>query len=366
MIRESIYEIACEMLRVTNIFDKNIEGIKYHENIGEEDISLLGLIKKNTKQYDHRLRGKTEENLHRAYLSIEQAMCDYIEDYPVSFSFRQRTRKNFGTWLEKIRKEYSIQRDTAEELKVKESDIGVAMLKILHDRKGVTYEDIHTELEIGERAIQKDLVKLCPSLYTGDKQPYAPLRLGGQPLHADISLVTETESAREKRFYTPNTVHPLVLQENILQLSSLLKALCHQYYDYEDDISVWIATDIWSQMSEYARQKMFDYFAFTDPDLKEFLEILKDEYPDGHTCGYHTERYMLSQIEMNNVQKLERLMKIPGGTGRVILTTGKEITAASVIPIHGNDDRTKYEVTDKEGNITLIILEQIKDIILPM
>ena len=92
-----------------------------------------------------------------------------------------------------------------------------------------TYEELKDGLGgITERAIQKDFVKITPSLYAGEGVPDVPFRLGGQPLLAEIELVDKNETrAKFKRFRTLNSVHPLVLQENIMQLVSNREIICY-------------------------------------------------------------------------------------------------------------------------------------------
>ena len=365
MGRETIYEIACEMLESTNIFRNNVAEISYRRNAHEE-ISLLDLVKKATRKFDHRYHGKTEDNLHRAYMAIAEAMVRYVEDYPVVFSFKQRTKQNFAEWLDKIAKEKcSRKEDIPEELTRLEWDTGVAMLKLLHSRKGISYEQLEKELSIKERAIQKDLVKLSPSLYAGNKEAYAPLRLGGQPLLAKISLVEETEKAAEKLFYTPNTVHPIVLQENVMQLATLLKSLANQYYEKHDDVARLIAMDIWSQISEYAQDKMKKYFAFDDQNLGDFIVELQDDSPVDRMCKYHTEKEMLDQqIELSVEQALEFLMKADGRTGRILFKTGNCIWVDHLEGEKCVNGKRSYIVKDKQSNVTSFTKEEVEEIIL--
>lgn len=365
MSGETIFAIACEMLQTTNIFSKKVSEIRYANNQHEE-VCLLDLVEKEINRYNHRLRGKTEHNLQCAYDAIAKAMPKYIDNgYSAPFSFKQRTKGNFAAWLKRIGESYTVSNAyIPEELTADEEDTGIAMLKLLHAREGVTYEEIADELGIGERAIQKDLVKLSPSLYSGDKKPYPPFRLGGQPLLAEIELIQQGKSASEKRFRTMNSVHPLVLQENIMQLGTILGALCHQYHDYEDELSPLIAIDIWSQMSEYAREKVKTYYAFDNQDLKHFIDMLEDECPDDHVCGYHTERELLNEIEMPIDQALRYLMKVEGRTGTIILKDGKHIQVHRLHPSIRDDGLSTYEAFDCDGNSVVFTKNQVVDILL--
>ena len=227
-------------------------------------------------------------------------MVAYLESYSAVFSFKQQTKEYFVTWLEKIKHLYNIAEATIpDELKsgTQERDAGIAMLKMLHAREGITYEEMKNELgRMSLRSIHKDLIKISPSLYKGDGKPDVPFRLGGQPLVAEIEQINPEEyHADKKRFRTLNSVHPLVLQENIMQLATLLKALAVQYYDQEDDVSRIIAVDIWSQMSPYARKKIVDYYAFDDITLADFVSEIDNPCPDDHGI-YRTEKELLDEI----------------------------------------------------------------------
>ena len=369
MSRESLLEIANEMLRQTNVFPKDVSELKYTSPLQEDGITLLGCVELETKKYDHRFRGKSEKNLQIAYTCIGAAMAVYLESYPAVFSFKQQTKDHFLLWLKRIRHAYAIA-DAAEpdELTIgtKERDTGIAMLKLLHARSGVTYEEIEHSFggNIGRRAIQKDFIKISPSLYTGEGEPDVPFRLGGQPLLADIELVNPAETRAEyKRFRTLNSVHPLVLQENIMQLATLLKALSRQYYDQSDDVSRIIAVDIWSQMSEYARAKIIDYYAFNDVVLEDFIFEINNPCPDDHACVYHTEKELLQEIEMPIDQALPYLMKVSGRTGTIKLISGDRIVAQQILPTTLSDGAKAYRVIDKDGNTTILTSSQIGDII---
>ena len=366
MSGESLFTIACEMLSTTNEFHKSLEDINY-TNSEHEDISLKSCVKAVTSQKGNKFCQRTEANLQIAYECIIFAMILYLEDYPATFSFKQQTKELFYNWVERIQKKYSIKcSDVSKELKLSnsEKDTGIAMLKILHSRKGVTYKDIEDELDIGIRSIQKSLVKISPSLYEGPKEAYSPFRLGGQPLCAKVTLVNETDSAKEKRFYTLNSVHPLVLQENIPQLATLLKALAHQYWDGEDDKTRIIGIDIWCQMSEYARNKIKDFYAFNDPDLDFFIKIICNPCPDSHACMFYSEKEMMKNLEMELSTKdaLAHLMKAEGRKGIIILNSEKTIEVHQIEPIFSNDGKKYYRIVDNCGVVIKVNLDEIRNV----
>ena len=368
MSRESIFDIAYEMLVQTNIFPKDISELRYTSRWQEEPITLLGCVEKNTKKCDPRFRGKSERNLQTAYTCIATAMVAYLESYPAVFSFKQQTREYFVAWLEKIGQVYAIADATKpDELEIgtQERDAGIAMLKLLHARDGVTYEEMKNGLgRKSLRSIHKDLIKIFPSLHKGDGAPDVPFRLGGQPLVAEIELINPDEySASKKRFRTLNSVHPLVLQENIMQLATLLKALAVQYYDQEDDVSRIIAIDIWSQMSPYARKKIVDFYAFDDLKLSDFIDEIGDPSPDDHSV-YRTEKELLQEIEMPVDRALRYIMKATGRTGTIKLVTGEHIVAKEIYPAILDNGSNAYRVIDSTGKTLMLTKENIEDVII--
>lgn len=370
MSGEPLFTIATEMLQETNIFPKTVSELKYSCRWEEEDISLLGCVEKQTKKQNHRFRGKSERNILIAYKCIADAMVVYLESYPAVFSFKQQTKENFVAWLKKIQQQHGLTDNDApipSQLTegTKERDSGIAILKLLHARDGVTYDDMKDSLDRkNERSIQKDLIKISPSLYQGDRQPDVPFRLGGQPLLAKIELVDPNEyRAKHKRFRTVNTVHPLVLQQNIMQLATLLKALAHQYFDQEDDLGRIIAVDIWSQMSEYARQKIISYYAFDDDALSDLIFEIDNPCPDNHGV-YRTEKELQKEIEMPVDQALPYLMKVRGRTGTIKLTTGECIVAKEIYPTTLSNGSKAYKIVDDLGNAILLSKDEIKDVII--
>lgn len=274
MGRETIYEIACEMLESTNVFNKEVSAIRYVNSL-RVTISLQGLLEEETSTYSRNLRGKSARNIQYAYDSIALAMATYLEGYPAPFSFKQKTKKKFGQWLDKIGNSFAVSDTKARQgmaSSKKEVHTGVAILKMLHDRKGATVKEMADELGLTPRAIQKELAEISAC----EEEAVEQLRLGGQPLHAKIVTRKKEGTDKEiipKRYYTRNSVNPLVLQENIMQLGTLLRALSRRFWDAADDSARIIAIDIWSQMSQYAQEKIKTVFIYDDEDLESFVRV---------------------------------------------------------------------------------------------
>lgn len=369
MARETLYEIAYEMMQTTNVFDKDISEIKYTSREDGElaEITLLTLVKENAQRDDgYKYRGKSRENAHRAYDCIAGALVEYLAKYSSAYSYRQRLKAKFKAWLKAIDLDYDLEnRSIPEELEPDEVDLGIKMVKLLHNRRGMSYDDFTRELELqSERSVQKYLVKLSPSLYSGpaNKSPYPPFYLGGRPLYAEIKNIGDPYEAGHKRFISRNTVHPLVLQQNIMQLATMMKALCHQYEDYGDEMARFIAVDLWYQLSEYAQNKIKNYYAYSDPDLSYFIRVIDDECPDDHAVYQKEKEYLLDDIERPIDMALGDLCKVGGRTGTIILKTGKRINVRYMKQTPNTFGKKEYCATDADGHEEVFTSDQIDSI----
>ena len=369
MSREFLYEIAFEMLNVTNVFDSDLSEIKYtiRESGEAVEISLLTLVKEEAqKDGRYKYRGKSKENLQRTYDCIADALVLFLENYSTAYSYKQRVKAQFKEWLETIGSKFDIDNNfIPESLVPGEADLGIRILKLLHSRNGVTYDDFIRELGLkSERSAQKYLVKLSPSLYTGtaNEPPYPPFYLGGHPLYAEIENIGDKYEAKKKRFISRNTIHPLVLQQNIMQLATMLKSLCHQYEDYGDEMARYIAVDIWYQLSDYAQSKIKNYYAYNDPDLEYFIRAIDGKCPDDHAVYRKEKEYLLEDIERPIDTALADLEKVRGRTGTIILNNGKRIEVRYLEKTRTEFGEKAYQATDINGDSVVFTLEQVDSI----
>ena len=368
MAETNLYTIAYEMLSQTNPYKKDVLKISY-QNEGKAN-SLLDMVKQELSSYRSGTRNRSIGNFTIAYNAISRAMVEYLEDFHSSFSFRQKTKIKFCDWLKNIQKNFDLApMEMPPELEVKSSemDTGITMLKELHSRSGITKDDLCYKLDIKPRAVQKNLRKLSPNLYEGEREnisdeaEYVPFRIGGQPINVDIRVVENTTD-RRKYYYTPNTIHPIVMQENLMQVGALLQSLCHShYYGLQSNIYLQIAIDIWSQLSDYAKEKIRTVYAIRNEDLNEFVEILDDECPDDYVSTYHTEREMAEKEGLSREDKLLFLAKLPERTATITLKKDGSISYIRRANVK-NYIGKRVAVTDENGKEYLLEFEQIEDI----
>ncbi len=192
-------------------------------------------------------------------------------------------------------------------------DPNIELVKMLH--KGATKEEISRKLQITQRAVQEKLAAL-----NGKRK--MPLRVGGQALHVNVSdrridpdpnvnkdidpdvrddSRRKTTKKNTKEYHTWNTMHPVTLQLNMMQLWTLFRALAlyqSKGYMRGDDI----AKDIWMQLSEYGQEKLealaedrlMEQIMPLDEDvnlLRYLNNIQAEELADFH--GFRTERDLL-------------------------------------------------------------------------
>ncbi|MBO4972709.1 MAG: hypothetical protein J6D45_07825 [Clostridia bacterium] len=365
----TLYSIACEMLRQTNPYKKDVSKISY-QNDGEA-ISLLDIVKQKLSSYRGGARNYSKNNLRVAYDAISEAMEDYLYGFHSSFCFKQNVKKKFHFWLKAIQQHYRLEStETPFEIDLQsyEQDTCIAMLKALHSRDGVSEYDFP---DIKPRSVRQNLRKLSPGLYKGEKeniqeQPeYVPFRIGGQQVTVDIRI-KKRNNDRKQYYYTPNTVHPIVLQENLMQVGALLKALCNSYYNPQREswLGLLIAIDIWSQLSDYAKEKMKNVYAIGDQDFCEFIEILDDGCPDNYASTYHTEREMAEAEGLSKEDKLLYLAKAPERTATIVATTQDNrviyIKGATVKDYGDN----AVSVHDSDNIERILTIANIRDIVL--
>lgn len=383
MTDQFLYTHACEMLERTNVFQKPADSFLYH--LGpDHEVSLLSLIKSHPgignrrMSSDQRLGGRKNNEV--CYKAISDALISYVKSYPAPSSYKSRLRDKFVLWLEAIRKEYHLSKERCsvpEELYPAEGekDTVVMLLKSLQARGGITKKELKDNLGISSRAILKDMCKLDPSL--GKTDPYTsqsdtqPFYLGGQRVTAKIRAVKKPGS-REHSYMTVNTVHPLILQENLMQAGTLLLALARNWRDYDSNLSQYIGTDIWFQLTEYAQERIRKVFIPADPIMAEFLNYIESAIPDDKFLQlYRTEREMMHSPDysMTAADQLIYFSKAGSRTCRKLIleTEDGKLTLENVriLPAKDADGTDGYIAVpdDESGTEVFFLPEQVADII---
>lgn len=206
-------------------------------------------------------------------------------------------------WLDKIEEILSAEGETvkiADEHRPVDPltvEPNIELVKMLH--KGATKEEIAEKLHLTPRAVQEKLAAL-----NGKRK--LPLRVGGQALRVNVSdaRIDPTDGSGKKntkQYRTWNTLHPVTLQLNVMELLTLFRALA-LYQSKGLELGEDIAKDIWVQLSEYGQERlqtlakdwMMNRLMPLDEeiDLANYFDNLKTE--DGNsTHAFRTERELL-------------------------------------------------------------------------
>jgi len=379
-VRENyLLQLALEMLETTNPYKKPLQGFcySYVETRERYNVNFLDLLEKELqgKHKSFRKQNPLERDYLVCYIAIANTMVKYIEDYqPQSYAFLQETKLKFSKWLVCIAETYSVSEQIEPDLlKVNpnDCDTAITLLKALHPRKRVTVKEISEQMGIKERAVQKGLKKLDPTWNsdTEDMQD-PPFRIGGRPVEVKINA-KQPETGKATLYRTTNTVHPLVLLENQMQVGTLLKSLAHTYCVEHSYISYSIGLDIWYQLSEYSRERVKNFYASNDENLQDFLEDLEFAIPNKATYGFETERSLVTRLgssSLSNEEILAFAAKGPGRPCNLILKTPEggtvEMACCKIQWKRTDNDKLAYIATDLEGNQIEINKEDIEEIVI--
>ena len=215
------------------------------------------LFQKHLKQ---RVSELQENNLNSDCGLISEAMEATIEGQPGSIEHKQRLWEVFDAWLAVIEKEYnlSISRPSRPLLESEDGKL-IHLIKELHgtDGLGCEREPLCDKIGVKEKTLRTYLKRL-----NGDLED-EPWTLGGQRVSTAVKI---RKDGRKRYTYTPDTLHPIVLQLNITQVAYLLKSLGIAYdsHCYGNELSADLAYGIWSQLSPYAKKRIREAYVSKD------------------------------------------------------------------------------------------------------
>lgn len=291
-------------------------------------------------------------------------MLYYLENFQTnSYTYKQETWKQFAKWVGKIEKKYHIPENmqTAEFVeKSADCDAVIAVVKALHG-KGKTVEEISRETNMGIRTVQKWLKKLdCHAENAEEIQRCC--KIAGQPVNIQITTDLPSEGTRAPRYRTINTMHPLVLQENLMQIGTLLKALAHDYNDENSDISFSIGLDIWCQLSDYARKRVKFIYAKYDEALKNYLKEIEMVIPDASAGRFFTERELVEETPLSYNDLLIFVMKGKNRRCNLYLNSPERELYNQDIFCSRTANGLKYQAVSENGTITEFSIDEVDDI----
>jgi hypothetical protein len=209
-----------------------------------------------------------------AFRKITSSIGEYILRYHAPASAKQRLYTELYALCKHIAQQRSI--DNYEEYlevlpKPVSDDVTIDLIKALHNREGITKEDFARLHTVDSRTIQNKIQAL------DGNAKHKPLRIGGFSVHVPVAHFRESAHRDAvQRYYTPNTMNPLVLQLNTIQAATLLQSL-HYNNQKGNYLPLDLAIDIWCQLSDYTRNRIREIFCRNDPEFSAFLDWVQSE-----------------------------------------------------------------------------------------
>ena len=235
---------------------------------------------------------KTADDLAKA---IAEGMADFLQSYPAPASYKQLLWDSCYTWHQRICERLNLTAaSTFEEEMTRPviKDLGVELVKALHDEKGKSKKQLSEDLGVGEKTIQTELRALDPRLRNkGEK--IRPLRIAGQEMHPTIEYRDQYKANNPKSFdrlfYMKDRLHPIALQLNTQETGTLLLSLFKMNETTGSLLSREMALDIWCQLSLPGRERIYEIFGLKDPEFKAFIDEIKAELEENRLVTFHTE-----------------------------------------------------------------------------
>ncbi len=271
-----------------------------NETAGDDPLAVSILHDDNRISLIYRVKQAFEENgmstsKQDLLASVTGGMADYLQSYPAPAFYKQKLWDCFVAWHHRIAVRLEIDDGGLFEDEMPRpcvKDLGVELIKALHDENGKTTTTLGAELQVGSKTIQNELRALDPKLRTKGKRE-RPLRIAGQEMHPQIQYRDVTQAGNphitERFFWMTERLHPIALQLNTQEAGTLLLALYRMNTEEDSALSREMAMDIWAQLSVPGRDRIEQVFAAQDRGFKEFIEDIRAELDDSRLITFHTE-----------------------------------------------------------------------------
>lgn len=309
MIYNNLYELAVKMLTETNPFKCDIDQLVYEVSEGQQrkEYNLLRILKDIIGGHKKSVKkeGAEQVDLRFCLKCISEAFYQYYEHFTYSYAYKNLVKQQLYRWQEDIIRNFDIKNvELIKELEPGRDDLdkGIALIKLLHDRDGISVLAMSEKLDISTRAVQKGLKKL-----SGESDEEGSLYIGGQSVQIKLDIKNDT---RPPLYKTENTLHPLVLQENLMQTADLLEALADSYIEQERVVSLVNGISIWTQLSEYAKNRIKIFYALFNANLNKFIEEIETITPNEDSINrFSSERSMMREWGGSDEEHLKYYLK---------------------------------------------------------
>ena len=275
-------EFAMQVLTQNHPFDDEMLAKFMNETERRGCKSLRYYITNALGDYaQEKSSGVIEERL---LIGIIDGMNSYIRDYRSIPAFKQKIWNTFRDWIVCVAERYDV--SDAEELledimeKPVEDDTAVAVVKYLHaleSKDGMTKHEMADKMGVNIKTVQNSLHLLDPLLDNEDgtkkknaqKKRNSP-RFGGQLMQ--VKIVRD----KEQKHYCPDTMSPVAMQLSVYQVGTLLKSLQLAYDTEVSYNSMNMAINVWSQLTEYCRDRVKTKVRPKDEEFHSFLKMIED------------------------------------------------------------------------------------------
>lgn len=293
-------------LRQSNVADRDFCRRIMYESAGKDGkgLSFMKLIERCTADLSSDC---SSEKLFGALMDV---MDQYLSSYPAPPSYRQKVYQKFFQWASDVgeKKKIPNYEDMLGNLYAPiNKDPVIGLIQELHPREGITKDELSVKYGVSQRVIQANLHRLDSE---SDAEPF---RIAGQSVKVPVKRVSREDvkvedKDRRWRFYTPDTLNPVIFQCNIMQTATLLKSFFYNYRDYGNLIPFDMAVDVWIQLSDYAKDRIQEIFGKQDNDFLEFLTEIEDSSME-ELHYFHTEDDMNSDMQVSESERLNMAYK---------------------------------------------------------
>lgn len=235
-----------------------------------------------------------------AFEKILVVVTDYVRCYHAPAAAKQKLYSELYALCKHLGQTHNI-RDYLDYLNAMQApvadDITIALIKHLHSRNGITKEEFAEKYRVDKKTVQNRIQSL-----SGNPK-YKPTRIAGHMVHVPVKATCgDRKRDEDKRYYTPNTMNPVILQLNTTQVASLLQSFF--YSNNEDNIiPMDLAIDVWCQLSEYTKERIRAIFCKNDAAFSAFIEEVNSE-SQSLDYKFMTESEMLDDRDLGSREQL--------------------------------------------------------------
>lgn len=319
ILENEFYKRAENLLRNTCPFTQDKLHKYLHPNAGKSLLECIDMPNNYAKADE----SKKKESIVK---SIAEGMEVFMRHLPMPPSLKQHTYVDLCNWIKAAADYYDIKTlDINEYISapIKE-DTSIGMLKLFHERRKFSKEELKEELKVTPRTVQTCLRSLDPALSVKENTKIIAARFAGQKVYAKIDC--EGGKGKLHRYEMENTIHPVAMQLNVMQVGVLLKSLQASVYDGDSLVGRGIALDIWAQLTDYAKDRVKTVFAEKDEEFLLFIEELEDDIISGEVPMFKTEAELLKEGDVNLHDELLMIMKANRTCDVLIKKDGVRIT----------------------------------------